>query len=60
MGMLPSGMIETLTRERYMAIRDADAERLRRQWKKREKSEREDNEFEVRGAAVGDDPVPRR
>jgi hypothetical protein len=54
----PTGQTEGLTRKQLLAIREADAIMLRKKWKG--ENEREEPELEVRGAAVGDDPVPRR
>ena len=55
----PTGEDMTLTRKQLLALRDADATELRKKWKEEDEREKE-SEFEVRGAAVGDDPVPGR
>ena len=58
MSIRPTGQTQGLTRKQLLAIREADAIMLRKKWKG--ENEREEPELEVRGAAVGDDPVPRR
>jgi len=55
----PTGEDMTLTRKQLLALRDADAIMLRKKWKEEDEREKE-SELEVRGAAVGDDPVPGR
>ena len=58
MSIRPLGETRTWTRKQLLAIREADAIMLRKKWKG--ENEREEPATEVRGAAVGDDPVPRR
>ena len=57
MTIRPTGEDTTLTRKHLLALREAEAIRLREKWKEEDKRKKE-SELEVRGAVVGDDPVP--
>ena len=57
MTIRPTGEDTTLTRKQLLALREADATRLREKWKEEDERKKE-SELEVRGAVVGDDPVP--
>jgi len=53
----PTGEDTTLTHKQLLALREADATMLREKWKEEDERKKE-SELEVRGAVVGDDPVP--
>ncbi len=57
MTIRPTGEDTTLTRKHLLALREADATMLREKWKEEDERKKE-SELEVRGAVVGDDPVP--
>ncbi len=57
MTIRPTGEDTTLTRKQLLALREADATMLREKWKEEDERKKE-SELEVRGAVVGDDPVP--
>ena len=57
MTIRPTGEDTTLTRKQLLALREAEAIRLREKWKEEDERKKE-SELEVRGAVVGDDPVP--
>jgi hypothetical protein len=57
MTIRPTGEDTTLTHKQLLALREADATMLREKWKEEDERKKE-SELEVRGAVVGDDPVP--
>jgi hypothetical protein len=57
MTIRPTGEDTTLTRKHLLALREAEAIKLREKWKEEDERKKE-SELEVRGAVVGDDPVP--
>ena len=57
MTIRPTGEDTTLTRKQLLALREAEAIKLREKWKEEDERKKE-SELEVRGAVVGDDPVP--